>query len=242
MKTTGAGRESANIAIVIPCLNEEAVIGAHIGDIVAVLATMSDIARKAEVIVVDNGSTDRTVARAAEAGARVVAEPRRGYGRACLSGAEAASGSDILVYMDGDRSDDPADIPIVLAPLLDDSADLVVGSRLSGSYEPGSLTAPQRVGNWVGCQGLARWYGIELTDFGPFRALPRELLLGLGMQEMTYGWPLEMLARAGKAGFRVSNVPVTWRKRAGGTSKVSGDLKASFDTGRRYLHTLYRCR
>jgi glycosyltransferase involved in cell wall biosynthesis len=232
---------AAHIAVIIPCLNEEEVIGAHVREVLAALASLPHTA-SAEVIVVDNGSSDRTATRAAEAGARVVTEPRRGYGRACLSGAEAASGSDILIYMDGDRSDDPADVPRVLGPVLDNRADLVVGSRLSGSYEPGSLTTPQRFGNWIGCKGLSLFYDVELTDFGPFRSIRRETLLALDMQEMTYGWPLEMLAKAGKQGLRVTNVPVTWRNRAGGTSKVSGNVRASLDTGRRYLLTLYRCR
>lgn len=242
MTMSGTGAEPARIAVIIPCLNEEEVIGAQVGDVLAALGAMPSAAISAEVIVVDNGSSDRTATKAAEAGARIVAEPRRGYGRACLTGAEAASDGAILVFMDGDRSDDPADLPVVLAPLLEDRADLVVGSRLTGAYEPGSLTTPQRFGNWVGCKGLALMYGVELTDFGPFRCIRRDALLALGMQEMTYGWPLEMLARAGKMRLRVTNVPVTWRKRAGGTSKVSGNVKASLDTGRRYLHTLYRCR
>jgi glycosyltransferase involved in cell wall biosynthesis len=195
-----------------------------------------------EVIVVDNGSTDSTAAVASAAGARVVSEPRRGYGRACLAGALAANNAEILLFMDGDRSDDPREMGVVLAPLLRGDADLVVGSRLMGSYEPGSLTAPQRVGNVIACHGLARFYNVRISDFGPFRAIERTDLLSLGMREMTYGWPLEMLARAGKANLRVVNVPVTWRRRAGGISKVSGSLRASLTTGYRYLGTLVRCR
>lgn len=240
---TSAGPVATNdrLAVIIPCLNEGAVIAGHVGDVADTLQRLSG-QEMAEIIVVDNGSTDDTAAMATGAGARVVAEARKGYGWACLAGAMAADGADILLYMDGDRSDRPDEIPLLLAPILSGQADLVVGSRVLGSFEPGSLTTPQRFGNWVGCQGLAHLYDVYLSDFGPFRAIRRETLLGLGMQEMTYGWPLEMLARAGKQGLRVVDVPVTWRKRAGGESKVSGDLRASLDTGYRYLRTLYRCR
>lgn len=233
---------SHRIAVIIPCLNEEEVIGVHVSEILTTLQALGTGAGAAGVIVVDNGSNDDTAVNAAAAGARVVSEPRRGYGRACLTGAEAAREADILVFMDGDRSDKPDEIPIILEPLLKCRADLVVGSRMLGSYEPGSLTTAQRFGNWIGCRALSRFYNVHLTDFGPFRAIRRDDLLGLNMQEMTYGWPLEMLARAGRNDLRVINVPVTWRKRAGGKSKVSGDVKASLHTGYRYIRTLYRCR
>ncbi len=234
--------QNSRIAVIIPCLNEGEVIAGHVSDVAAALQRISGYHGPTEIIVVDNGSTDGTGDIAAKAGARVVVESRKGYGWACMAGAVAASDAEILLYMDGDRSDKPDEIPLLLAPLLTGQADLVVGSRVLGSFEPGSLTTPQRFGNWVGCQGLAHLYGVHLSDFGPFRAIRRETLMGLGMQEMTYGWPLEMLARAGKQGLRVVDVPVTWRKRAGGESKVSGDLRASVDTGYRYFKTLYRCR
>ncbi len=242
MMDTNSDLAAPRIAVIIPCLNEEEVIGAQVRDVLAAFASLTVPVRGSAVIVVDNGSTDRTAASAAEAGACVISEPRRGYGRACLTGAEAVSDADILIFMDGDRSDDPSEIEIVLLPIIDGAADLVVGSRVMGSYEPGSLTTPQRFGNWVGCKGLSMLYGVHLTDFGPFRSIRRDDLLALDMQEMTHGWPLEMLAKAGKQGLRVVNVPVTWRNRAGGESKVSGDIKASIDTGRRYLTTLYRSR
>ncbi len=242
MTTSGSEALNNRIAVVIPCLNEGEVIAGHVHDVAAALKLVPGYDDSGEIIVVDNGSTDDTAAIAAGAGARVVTESRKGYGWACLAGAMAAKDAGILLYMDGDRSDKPDEIPLVLAPLLNNRADLVVGSRLLGTFEPGSLTTPQRFGNWVGCQGLAHLYDVHLSDFGPFRAIRRETLLGLGMQEMTYGWPLEMLARAGKQGLRVVDVPVTWRKRAGGESKVSGDLRASVDTGYRYFKTLYRCR
>lgn len=230
------------VAIIIPCLNEEAVIGDHVREVREAISSHGLPVRIDEIIVVDNGSTDSTGDVATRAGARVVFEPRRGYGRACLTGAISANNAEILLFMDGDRSDNPRELGIVLEPLLREEADLVVGSRLMGSYEPGSMTTPQRLGNWIACRGLDRFYHVHISDFGPFRAIRRNDLLSLGMREMTYGWPLEMLARAGKAKLRVVNVPVTWRKRAAGESKVSGNLRASLATGYRYLGTLVRCR
>jgi glycosyltransferase involved in cell wall biosynthesis len=228
--------------VIIPCLDEEAVIGKHVEDVRSALAENGQPVQFLEVIVVDNGSTDATAAVASAAGARVVSESRRGYGRACLTGTLAAENADLLVFMDGDRSDDPGEIPIVIGPLIAGTADLVIGSRLQGSCEPGSMTTPQRFGNWIACRGLSLLYGVTLSDFGPFRAIRRDDLLALGMQEMTYGWPLEMIARAGKSNMRIVNVPVTWRRRAGGESKVSGNVRASVTTGYRYLRTLVRCR
>ncbi len=192
------------------------------------------------VFVVDNGSTDHTAARAAGAGAIVVTEPRRGYGRACLSGVLAAGEVDLMVLMDGDRSDRPDELPALLGPLLADEADLVIGSRTLGSCEPGSLLPQQLVGNWVAAR-LLRWlYGVRVTDIGPFRVIRREILLGLGMREMTYGWSVEMIARAARRGLRVREVPVTYRKRVG-ESKVSGNLPASMRAGARITTTI-RCR
>ena len=234
--------ESPRVSIIIPCLNEEAVIGDHIREVRDVISDLGLPVRFEEIIVVDNGSTDSTATISSQAGARVILEPRRGYGRACLTGAAAAVDAEILIFMDGDRSDNPRELPIVLGPLIRGEADLVVGSRLLGSIEPGSMTTPQKVGNWIACRGLAQFYDVHISDFGPFRAIRRDALLALDMQEMTYGWPLEMLARAGRANMRVVNVPVTWRKRAAGESKVSGNLRASLTTGYRYLGTLIRCR
>lgn len=229
-------------AVVIPALNEEEAIGELVAEVLAATRDPLLGAELQAVYVVDNGSTDRTAERAEAAGATVVSEPRRGYGRACLSGVEAASGADLIVLMDGDRSDRPAELPLILAPLLDGQADLVIGSRTLGDYEPGSLLPQQRAGNWVAARLLRLLYGVRVTDIGPFRVIRRADLLRLGMREMTYGWSVEMIARASRAGLQVREVPVSYRKRAGGTSKVSGNLRASIRAGWRITGAIVRCR
>jgi glycosyltransferase involved in cell wall biosynthesis len=226
--------------VVIPCLDEEASIGGLVGDVVAVRDDTATTVEIVEILVVDNGSTDGTAWVAQEAGARVVPEPRRGYGRACLTGVLAAGPVDYIVLMDGDRSDVPAELPRLLAPILAGEADLVVGSRLLGSYEPGSLMPQQIVGNRVAAALARMRYGLRLTDIGPFRVIDRERLLGLGMREMTYGWSIEMLIRASRAGLRVREVPVTYRKRAGGESKVSGNARASLRAAYRITAAIFR--
>jgi hypothetical protein len=144
--------------------------------------------------------------------------------------------------MDGDRSDRFDELPLLLRPLLAGEADLVIGSRTLGSYEPGSLLPQQRFGNWLAAQLLRLLYGVRVTDIGPFRVIRRRDLLALGMREMTYGWSVEMIARAARNGLRVREVPVTYRRRAGGESKVSGNLRASVRAGVRITATILRCR
>ena len=229
-------------AVVIPCLNEEDAIGLLVADVRAVAAWPDLPVDVTSILVVDNGSTDRTAAVAEAAGATVVPEPRRGYGRACLTGVEAAGEVDLIVLMDGDRSDRPDELPLLLAPLLAGEADLVIGSRLLGSYEPGSLLPQQIVGNKVAAVLLRLLYGVRVTDIGPFRVIRRNTLLGLGMREMTYGWSVEMIARAARAGLTVREVPVTYRNRAGGVSKVSGNLRASLKAGYRIIGAILRSR
>lgn len=208
------------VVAIIPCLDEEATIGAVV---VGVGAHVD------EVIVVDGGSRDRTAERAAEAGARVVPEPRRGYGRAVQAGIRALPPQcGIVLFLDGDGSDPAERIPDVLAPIRAGRADFVLGSRLRGEREPGSLTAPQLVAGWLGGVLLRLVYGARFTDLSPFRAIRREALDRLGMREETYGWNLEMLMRVAAAGLRAEEVPVGQRRRAGGVSKVSGNLRASF--------------
>lgn len=230
------------LAVVIPALNEEATIADQVAEVLAVAAWPDLPVRVARVIVVDNGSEDATAARAVAAGATVVSEPRRGYGRACHSGVLAASNVDYIVQMDGDLSDRFDELPLLLAPLLAGEADLVIGSRTLGSYEPGSLQPQQIFGNWLAAHLLGTLYGVHVTDIGPFRVIGRPQLLALGMREMTYGWSVEMIARSARRGLRVREVPVTYRQRAGGESKVSGNLRASVRAGGRIIGTILRCR
>lgn len=229
------------IAVVIPALNEEATIGDQVREILVVASQPQLPACIARVIVVDNGSVDRTAERAAAAGATTVAEPRRGYGRACHSGVLAAGDVDLIVQMDGDRSDRFDELPLLLRPLLAGEADLVIGSRTLGHYEPGSLLPQQLFGNWLAARLLHQLYGVRLSDIGPFRVIRRADLLALGMREMTYGWSVEMIARAARQGLRIREVPVTYRRRAGGESKVSGNVRASLQAGGRIIATILRC-
>ncbi len=234
-----AGRPT--LAVVIPALDEEAVIGDAVAELLDVVRCRDLPVAWHGIYVVDNGSGDRTAERAAGAGATVVAEPRRGYGRACFSGVLAAD-ADLIVLMDGDGSDRPDELPRLLAPLLAGEADLVVGSRTLGHHDPGSLLPQQLVGNWIAARLLRLLYGVRVTDIGPFRVVRRDDILSLGMREMTYGWSVEMIARAARRGLRVREVPVAYRKRAGGESKVSGNLRASVRAGWRITATIVRCR
>lgn len=234
--------ERPTFVVVIPALDEEAVVGDHVRAVIAAACRDGVPATLARVIVVDNGSADRTAERAVAAGAVVVAEPRRGYGRACLTGVEAATDADLIVLMDGDGSDQPEELPRLLAPLLAGEAELVIGSRTAGGAEPGSLLLQQRVGNQIAALLLRLLYGVRVSDIGPFRVIRRETLLGFGMREMTYGWSVEMIARAARRGLRVREVPVSYRKRAGGESKVSGNLRASVQAGWRIIGAIVRTR
>ena len=219
------------IAVIIPALDEEAAIGGVIGEVPRDLL--------GEIILVDNGSADRTAAVAEAAGARVIREPMRGYGAACLAGAMAAHDADILVFLDGDRSDDPSEMPAVLRPILDGHAELVIGSRTSGLAEEGALTPHQRFGNRLVTWLLQLLYGLTLTDIGSFRAIRAESLRDLGMEHKTYGWPVEMIVKAVKKGHRVVEVPVRCRRRIG-RSKVAGTMKGSLLAGYHLLSTTLR--
>lgn len=229
------------IAIIIPALNEETAIGPLIEEIWQIAGDPRLPAVIEDVVIVDNGSTDETATRAASAGATVISEPRRGYGRACATGAAAAPAVDLLVFMDGDRSELPDDLPRLLAPLLAGEADLVLGSRVLHA-EPGALSPQQRFGNAVAALLLRTFYGVRITDIPPFRAIRRTDLASLGMSEMTFGWPTEMIARAAQRGLRVVETPVRCRKRTGGVSKVSGNFVASLKAGYRIIRTILRVR
>ena len=217
---TGAPPSAGTVAAIIPCLDEEAAIGPVVA---AVLAQ-----GVAEVVVVDGGSRDRTAERAAAAGARVVVEARRGYGRAIQAGIRALPpDAGTVLFLDGDGSDPPERIPDVVGPVLSGEADFVLGSRLRGAREPGSLSLPQVAAGHLAGALLRVRYGARFTDMSPFRAIRRGALDRLGMRDETYGWNLEMLMRVAAAGLRAREVPVGQRRRAGGVSKVSGDLRAS---------------
>lgn len=223
----------ALISVIIPALNEEE----PIADVVRACAATG---LPNEIIVVDNGSTDRTAERAQAAGARVVSAPR-GYGRACAAGVAAADpASRLLVFLDGDGSDCPEFMERLVKPILDDDEDFVIGSRTRGRREPGSMNFQQvfagRVAGWL----LGVLYGVHYTDMCPFRAIRREKLDSLGMKEPTYGWNLEMQMRAARAGLRIREVPVDHRCRTGGESKVSGTLRGTLVAGGRILATLLR--
>jgi len=205
------------ISVVIPTLNEEEAIGEVVG------AVPPD--RVHEIIVVDNGSTDNTGKNATIAGARVVLESRRGYGAACLAGAKAAA-ADIIVFLDGDRSDDPAQLETIAGPVVADRADLVIGSRLKGVLAKGAMPLHGRLGNRFMVSLLRLLYRVGITDIGSFRAIKAQTLFDLNMEQMTYGWPVEMVVKAARKGLRLQSVPIHYRKRIG-RSKVTGTLKGA---------------
>ncbi len=222
-----------NVCVVIPALDEEE----PIGDVVrGCLAT----GLPSEVIVVDNGSTDGTAARAREAGARVVEAPR-GYGRACAAGIHALSPHcEIVVFLDGDGSDCPELMDRLLQPIVEGKQDFAIGSRTRGEREKGSMNAQQVFAGYFAGWLIRPLYGVKYTDMCPFRAIRRDALDRLGMREQTYGWNLEMQMRAARAGLRILEVPVNHRCRTGGESKVSGTLRGTFVAGTRILATFFR--
>jgi len=221
------------IALVIPALNEGEVIGEVVRSVPGVVE---------RIIVVDNGSTDHTAKRAEEAGALVVAQPVRGYGRACRAGMDAAikAGADIIVFIDGDGSDCPEFMEALVTPILRNEYDFVMGSRIRGERESGSLNFPQvfagRLAGWL----LQARYGVKFTDMSPFRAIRRSVLEALPMREETYGWNLEMQMLAARAKLRILEIPVNHRRRQGGVSKVSGTLRGTFLAGIRIVSTFLR--
>jgi glycosyltransferase involved in cell wall biosynthesis len=219
-----------HITVVIPAVDEEEAIGLVLREIPKVVT---------EIIVVDNGSRDRTAAVARSAGARVILEPRRGYGQACLAGIAQAPGADVFVFLDGDHSDYPAQIVDVLGPILEGQADLVIGSRQLGRREPGAHPFHAVLGTRV-CVGLMNLLiGTRATDLGPFRAITAAGLRRLDMQDRNFGWTVEMQVKAARAGLRVCEVPVDYRPRIG-RSKVSGTVSGTVRAGAKILGTILR--
>ena len=222
------------VSVVIPALNEEEPIG-------EVVRAIRATGVPEEVIVVDNGSTDATAARARAAGAKVVAEPSRGYGRACRAGVNAiSSASEVIVFLDGDGSDCPEFMSQLVQPIIAGTHDFVIGSRTRGQREPGSMNFQQVASGYMAGFILRLLYGVRFTDMSPFRAIRPETLRQLGMREETYGWNLEMQMRAARAKLRILEIPVNHRCRTGGESKVSGTLRGTFVAGTRIIATLLR--
>jgi glycosyltransferase involved in cell wall biosynthesis len=224
-----------SVMAVIPAWNEEGNIGRVVADIPRELCPV--------VIVADNASTDRTAEVARAAGAVVVSQPRRGYGYACAAGVAEAyrRGADVIVFLDGDYSDYPEEMPLLVAPLLRGEADLVIGSRLKGGrMERGALPGHAIFGDRLIALIMRLRFGLRITDLGPFHAIRADVLRRLRMREMTYGWTVEMIVKAARCKRRIMEVPVSYRKRLSGESKVSGNLRASIKAGWRIIAVTFR--
>jgi len=218
------------VSVVIPALNEAEAIGQVVRAIPAWVT---------QVIVADNGSTDATASIARDAGASVVVEPRRGYGVACLAGLAALDRPDVVVFLDGDFSDQPGEMNRLVQPILRDDVDLVVGSRVLGNAAPGSLTLPQRFGNALACNLMRLIYSVDYTDLGPFRAIRASALKQLAMDDRDYGWTAQMQVRAAQYGLNVAEIPVSYRRRIG-QSKISGTLRGVVGAGTKIIGTIAR--
>jgi glycosyltransferase involved in cell wall biosynthesis len=215
------------VSVIIPTHNEAQAIGHVLRDLFLANLPPNFVT---EVIVVDSNSSDGTPDIAAKMGARVVQEPRRGYGRACLTGMARANSPDVLVFLDGDYSDRPSELPILLAPLIEGCADITLGSRLHGQRSAGALPWHQAFGNRLAASLIRILYGMKLSDLGPFRAARADALRTLALEETTYGWAVEMILKGALAGFRVVEVPVSYHPRIG-KSKISGTLKGTVGAG-----------
>lgn len=225
--------------MVIPALNEATSIGRVIADI----PSTGPGYRLDHVVVVDNGSRDGTDGAARAAGAVVLAEPRRGYGQACLTGiawlAEPRRQPDVLVFLDGDYSDFPGEMPALIDPIVAGRADLVIGSRVLGRREPGALLPQARFGNWLSTRLIRLFWGVAWTDLGPFRAVRFSSYRTLGMVDTNFGWTVEMQIKAARRGLRGLEVPVSYRKRIG-ASKVTGTIYGTLAAGTKILWTILR--
>ena len=210
------------VSVVIPTHNEAQAIGRVLADLPSHLVT--------EVIVVDSNSTDGTPDLARKMGAQVIQEPRRGYGRACLTGLANTQNPDVVVFLDGDYSDRPAELPILLAPIVEGRADITLGSRLNGKSNAGALPWHQAFGNHLAAGLIRLLYGVKISDLGPFRAARADVLRTLELEEATYGWAVEMIVKGAIAGFRIVEVPVSYHPRIG-KSKISGTVKGTIGAG-----------
>lgn len=222
-------REGKKITVIIPALNEELSIGLVLDHV----PPWAD-----DIIVADNGSSDRTAAVAAAHHARVVSAPQRGYGSACLAGIAAIREADVVVFLDGDFSDHPEEMGLLVDPVARGKVDFVVGSRVTGRREKGSLTIQQRFGNSLACALIRLFWKVRFTDLGPFRAIRLDSLIALEMRDRDYGWTVEMQIAATVARLRVLEVPVSYRKRIG-RSKVSGTVRGVFGAGTKILYTIF---
>ncbi len=227
--------KSIGCTVIIPAFNEENGVGEVIQEIPKGLVD--------EIIVVNNASTDNTEIIAREKGATVLHEPTPGYGRACLKGIQYIKNSlnkpEIVVFLDADHSDFPEEMMQLIQPILDNQADLVIGSRALGNIEKGSMTPQQIFGNWLATRLLKLLYNVKFTDLGPFRAIRFDKLLELNMQDNTYGWTVEMQLKAAKKGFKCVEIPVRYRKRIG-VSKISGTVKGTLMAGYKILFTIFK--
>ncbi|MCB0481475.1 MAG: glycosyltransferase family 2 protein [Flavobacteriales bacterium] len=225
------------VSVVIPAFNEENAIGQVLGDLPWDLLS--------QVVVVDNNSSDKTQEEAQKGGAIVLKEHFQGYGASCLKGInyllEQELPPDIIVFLDADYSDHPNELPALLAPILQDKFDLVIGSRALGNREKGSMTFPQVFGNWLATSLIRFIYGVRYTDLGPFRAVKTSSLVKLGMCDLTYGWTVEMQVKAAKLGMLVKDVPVSYRQRIG-VSKISGTIKGTLLAGYKIITTIFKYR
>ncbi len=223
------------IKVIIPAYNEQQSIASVIADIPKEWVK--------EIVVVNNNSTDKTMEVAENAGATVLRENRQGYGYACLCGIEYVSQQpekpDIIVFMDADYSDHPEELPEVVKPIIENKADLVIGSRALGNKEKGAMMPQQVFGNWLATRLMRLFYGVHFTDLGPFRAIRYDALMRIGMQDKTYGWTVEMQLKAAKHKLRCTEVPVNYRRRIG-VSKVSGTLKGTIMAGYKIIWTIFK--
>lgn len=224
-------QKRTSTTLIIPTLNEAETIAQVLSEVPSQWI--------GEVIVVDGGSTDGTATIAEDYGARVLHEGQRGYGRACAKGLADAR-CEVVIFMDADGADDPKHIPHLLAPILNDEFDMVLGSRLAGQIARGAMLWHQRLGNKLSAKMISRLYGIPLTDLSPFRSAVRDKLLTLDLQDMTYGYPTEMIVKAIRQGWRICEIPVDYRMRAGGKSKISGTLRGTVGATYHILATILR--